>query len=26
VMAPVYEKFVTTPDLKRLVKAVQDTK
>jgi TRAP-type C4-dicarboxylate transport system substrate-binding protein len=25
-MAPVYEKFVTTPDLKRLVKAVQDTK
>ncbi|MES2938348.1 MAG: TRAP transporter substrate-binding protein [Pseudomonadota bacterium] len=26
VMAPVYEKFITTPDLKRLVKAVQDTK
>lgn len=26
VMAPVYEKFVTTPDLKRLVKAVQDSK
>jgi tripartite ATP-independent transporter DctP family solute receptor len=25
-MAPVYEKFITTPDLKRLVKAVQDTK
>ncbi|MNE52717.1 2,3-diketo-L-gulonate-binding periplasmic protein YiaO precursor [compost metagenome] len=26
VMAPVYEKFMTTPDMKRLVKAVQDTK
>ncbi len=26
VMAPVYEKFITTPDLKRMVKAVQDTK
>jgi tripartite ATP-independent transporter DctP family solute receptor len=26
VMAPVYEKFMTTPDLKRMVKAVQDTK
>ena len=26
VMAPVYDKFMTTPDLKRLVKAVQDTK
>ena len=26
VMGPVYEKFMTTPDLKRLVKAVQDTK
>jgi tripartite ATP-independent transporter DctP family solute receptor len=26
VMAPVYDKFITTPDLKRLVKAVQDTK
>jgi tripartite ATP-independent transporter DctP family solute receptor len=25
-MGPVYEKFMTTPDLKRLVKAVQDTK
>jgi tripartite ATP-independent transporter DctP family solute receptor len=24
-MGPVYEKFMTTPDLKRLVKAVQDT-
>ena len=24
-MAPVYDKFMTTPDLKRLVKAVQDT-
>ena len=24
-MTPVYEKFITTPDLKRLVKAVQDT-
>ncbi|MES2480468.1 MAG: TRAP transporter substrate-binding protein [Pseudomonadota bacterium] len=26
VMAPVYEKFITTPDLKRMVKAIQDTK
>lgn len=26
VMGPVYDKFITTPDLKRLVKAVQDTK
>lgn len=26
VMAPVYDKFANTPDLKRLVKAVQDTK
>ena len=25
-MAPVYDKFITTPDLKRLVKAVQDAK
>jgi tripartite ATP-independent transporter DctP family solute receptor len=25
-MGPVYDKFMTTPDLKRLVKAVQDTK
>ncbi len=25
-MGPVYEKFVTTPDMKRLVKAAQDTK
>jgi tripartite ATP-independent transporter DctP family solute receptor len=25
-MTPVYDKFITTPDLKRLVKAVQDTK
>jgi len=25
-MGPVYDKFLTTPDLKRLVKAVQDTK
>lgn len=26
VMTPVYDKFITTPDLKRLVKAVQDGK
>jgi tripartite ATP-independent transporter DctP family solute receptor len=26
VMGPVYDKFMTTPDLKRLVKAVQETK
>ena len=26
VMGPVYEKFMVTPDLKRLVKVVQDTK
>jgi TRAP-type C4-dicarboxylate transport system substrate-binding protein len=26
VMGPVYAKFMTTPDLQRLVKAVQDTK
>jgi tripartite ATP-independent transporter DctP family solute receptor len=26
VMGPVYEKFMVTPDLKRMVKAVQDTK
>ncbi|MFT3734449.1 MAG: TRAP transporter substrate-binding protein [Rhodocyclaceae bacterium] len=26
VMGPVYEKFAGTPDLKRLVKAIQDTK
>ncbi len=25
-MVPVYEKFMTTPDMKRLVKAAQDTK
>jgi tripartite ATP-independent transporter DctP family solute receptor len=25
-MGPVYDKFITTPDMKRLVKAVQDTK
>jgi TRAP-type C4-dicarboxylate transport system substrate-binding protein len=25
-MDPVYQKFITTPDLKRLVKTVQDTK
>lgn len=26
VMGPVYDKFMTTPDLKRLVKSIQDTK
>lgn len=26
VMGPVYDKFMTTPDMKRLVKAIQDTK
>lgn len=26
VMGPVYEKFMTTPDMKRLVKTIQDTK
>ena len=26
VMAPVYDKFMTTPEMKRLVKATQDTK
>jgi len=26
VMGPVYDKFMTTPEMKRLVKAVQDTK
>ncbi len=26
VMGPVYDKFMTTPDMKRLVKAAQDTK
>ena len=26
VMQPVYDKFMTTPDMKRLIKAVQDTK
>ena len=26
VMGPVYDKFASTPDMKRLVKAVQDTK
>ena len=26
VMGPVYDKFMTTPDMKRLVKAVQDSK
>ncbi|MDQ3059667.1 MAG: TRAP transporter substrate-binding protein [Pseudomonadota bacterium] len=26
VMGPVYEKFMSTPDLKRLVKTIQDTK
>jgi TRAP-type C4-dicarboxylate transport system substrate-binding protein len=26
VMSPVYDKFMTTPDMKRLVKAVQDLK
>jgi hypothetical protein len=25
-MGPVYDKFMTTPDLKRLVKTIQDTK
>jgi hypothetical protein len=25
-MGPVYDKFANTPDMKRLVKAVQDTK
>lgn len=25
-MGPVYDKFMTTPDMKRLVKAIQDTK
>ncbi len=25
-MTPVYEKFMTTPDMKRMVKAIQDTK
>jgi hypothetical protein len=25
-MAPVYDKFMTTPDMKRLVKAIQDIK
>ena len=26
VMGPVYDQFITTPDMKRLVKAIQDTK
>jgi len=26
VMGPVYDKFITTPDLKRLVKTIQDTR
>jgi TRAP-type C4-dicarboxylate transport system substrate-binding protein len=26
VMGPVYDKFMTTPDMKRLVKTIQDTK
>ena len=26
VMGPVYDKFMTTPDMKRMVKAIQDTK
>jgi TRAP-type C4-dicarboxylate transport system substrate-binding protein len=26
VMAPVYARFMTTPDLQRLVKTIQDTK
>ena len=26
VMGPVYDKFMTTPDLKRLVKTIQDSK
>jgi TRAP-type C4-dicarboxylate transport system substrate-binding protein len=26
VMGPVYDKFMTTPDMKRLVKSIQDTK
>jgi tripartite ATP-independent transporter DctP family solute receptor len=26
VMAPVYDKFMTTPEMKRMVKAIQDTK
>ena len=26
VMGPVYDKFITTPDMKRLVKMIQDTK
>ena len=26
VMGPVYEKFMVTPDMKRLVKAIQDSK
>jgi len=25
-MGPVYDKFMTTPDMKRLVKTIQDTK
>jgi TRAP-type C4-dicarboxylate transport system substrate-binding protein len=26
VMGPVYDKFMTTPEMKRLVKTIQDTK
>jgi TRAP-type C4-dicarboxylate transport system substrate-binding protein len=26
VMGPVYDRFITTPDLKRLVKAIQDVR
>ena len=26
VMGPVYDKFMTTPDMKRLVKTIQDMK
>jgi hypothetical protein len=25
-MAPVYDKFMTTPEMKRAIKAIQDTK
>ena len=26
VMGPVYDKFMTTPEMKRAIKAIQDTK
>jgi TRAP-type C4-dicarboxylate transport system substrate-binding protein len=26
VMQPVYDKFITTPEMKRMIKAIQDTK